>query len=98
MALTSFFPMMGQCSASLDVCYSSPFPGKFGQASAVLAMMLSSESMTSTNAMISNISVAPSSSWYFSLSPFESIMLGMIVLKVNQAMKPFYLAKIKPNT
>jgi len=37
-----------------------------------------------TAAMINNISVAPSTSWFFALSPFESILLGLVILQVTQ--------------
>ncbi|CAL8109983.1 unnamed protein product [Orchesella dallaii] len=85
MSLTALFPVlqqtMSQCPVRSDVCFPSPLM-KMGQASTALALLLSSGSMTPTKAMFSNISVAPSSSWYFSLTPFESILLGMIVLKL----------------
>ncbi|CAG7716533.1 unnamed protein product [Allacma fusca] len=32
--------------------------------------------------LATNISVSPSSGWYFALSPFESILIGLIVLKL----------------
>ncbi|CAG7728096.1 unnamed protein product, partial [Allacma fusca] len=32
--------------------------------------------------LATNISVSPTSGWYFALSPFESILLGLIVLKL----------------
>jgi hypothetical protein len=52
--------------------------------SSAMALLLStSMSPSSVHGMIDNISVAPSTSWYFALTPFESIMIGILILKVN---------------
>lgn len=92
MALASLLPLIQpnllQCPIGpIDTCRSLPSSPiiKLGQASTALAMLIASESMTPTptQAMINNISVAPSNAWYFSLTPFESILLGLIVLKVG---------------
>lgn len=62
---------------------SSPFSFGGGLSTGAMAILASSMSApTSVQGMIDNISVAPSTSWYFALTPFESIMLGIIVLKV----------------
>ncbi len=85
MASMTLIPALGlsyQCPVQ-----SSPFSFGIsrigGVSSAAMALMVSS-SMSRVQGMIDNISVAPSTSWYFALTPFESIMLGIIVLKVRQ--------------
>jgi hypothetical protein len=51
--------------------------------SAIALLLSTSMSPSSVHGMIDNISVAPSTSWYFALTPFESIMIGILILKVN---------------
>ena len=75
------FSSNNQCPVGISV----PIPGS------ILALLSASVLKTATG-VVTNVSVAPSSSWYFSLSPFESIMLGLIVLKVKELHIAFNVA------